>query len=344
MDQPSDHGEIDRASLDATERLRARLAGKPTGAATRSRPVLPWLLAAVLLTFALGLIANPWFERTVRNRLPFAEDVRRESNAGRIAALDAKLTAIEARSSTAAAPMPSERLARTEARVDVTGDQIARDTQRIDQLTRDIAALAARVEANNTRIAAIADTSKAAADRAQAVLAVQLVRRAVEAGRPIGPLDEALRQSFEARYPAAVQAVSALGAAPVTLPMLRRDLDALRGRPAASRSADSGRSWLQAFSDTVSGVFVSAAPVPAVSPFDAAAAALNRGDLAGATSQVRRVADPSRPAVTAWIAAAERLRVGSESLTTLETATALLPPATPMAAAVTPHATPPAAP
>lgn len=339
MDQPIDRGEIDRASLDATERLRSRLSGKPLATATRSRPVLPWVLAAVLLTFALGLIANPWFERAVRSRLPFAEDVQRESNAGKIAALDAKLAAIETRAGTAAAaPMPDERLARTEARVDVTGDQIARDAQRIDQLTRDIAALSARVEANNARIAAIADTSKAAADRAQAVLAVQLVRRAIDTGRPIGPLDAALRQSFEARYPAAVQAVSALGASPVTLASLRRDLDAMRVRPAAAGGPNQGKSWFDAFADSVSGVFSSASATPrlAVSPLDAATAALARGDLAGATAQLRRVGDPTRPAVTSWINAAERLRIGTESLATLETATALLPPASAVTPAMPP--------
>lgn len=334
MEQPIDRGEIDRASLDATERLRARLSGRPPTSVSRGRPVLPWLLAAVLLTFALGLIANPWFERTVRNRLPFAEDVLRESNTGKIAALDAKLAALELRAGTAALPMPAERLARAEARVDVSGDQIARDAQRIDQLTRDIAALSARVESNNARIAANADTTRAAADRVQAVLAVQLVRRALEAGKPIGPLDMALRQSFEARYPAAVQAVTALGASPVTLATLRRDLDAMRAPAAVTRPAGPRKSWLTAFSDSVAGAFAAppaTPPAAAAAPLDAAAAALARGDVAAATAQLRRLPDANRPAVTGWIAAAERLRIGTESLATLETATALLPPAAPVA-------------
>src|SRR3546814_2245139 len=40
----------------------------------RTRPrrsVLPWILTFASLTFALGLLANPWFEREIRSRLPF---------------------------------------------------------------------------------------------------------------------------------------------------------------------------------------------------------------------------------------------------------------------------------
>src|SRR3546814_9888236 len=40
----------------------------------RTRPrrsVLPWILTFASLTFALGLLSNPWFEREIRSRLPF---------------------------------------------------------------------------------------------------------------------------------------------------------------------------------------------------------------------------------------------------------------------------------
>src|SRR3546814_18828310 len=40
----------------------------------RTRPrrsVLPWILTFASLTYALGLLANPWFEREIRSHLPF---------------------------------------------------------------------------------------------------------------------------------------------------------------------------------------------------------------------------------------------------------------------------------
>ncbi len=334
MEQPIDRGEVDRSSLEATDRLRARLTGRPAVTPARSRPVLPWVLAAALLTFALGLIANPWFEHNIRARLPFAVAAVAATDEGQIAALNAKLAALEARAPpAAAATMPAERLARTEARVDSTGDQLARDAARIDQLTRDIAALRGSVEANGTRIAAINEATAEAADRAQGVLVVQLVRRAIDSGRPIGPLDAALRQSFEARYPAAVQAVTALGAAPVTPQALRRDLDALRFPVAAGKAgtARGGKTWFDSLSDAVSGIFAaepaSTGGAPVVAPADSASTALARGDLAAAAAQVRRM--PASPQATAWATAADRLRAGTEALAMLETATALMPPSSP---------------
>src|SRR3712207_9449882 len=38
--------------------------------APRRRAVLPWLLTAIAVAFAVGLLANPWFEHAVRGRLP----------------------------------------------------------------------------------------------------------------------------------------------------------------------------------------------------------------------------------------------------------------------------------
>jgi hypothetical protein len=333
MDQPIDRGEVDRSSLEATERLRARLVGQPVATARRRRPVLPWVIAAAVLTFALGLIANPWFEQTVRSQLPFVQPAP-VADAARLAALDARIAQVEAGAGRAAA-MPVERLAATEARMTSTSGQIARDAERIDALTRDMAALSAKVETNGTRIASLAEATTVAADRAQAVLVVQLVRRAVDAGRPIGPLDAPLRQSFEARYPAAVQAVSALGATPVTLASLRRDLETVRARvnggPASAGTAG-GKGWFEIFADTIGGAFASAPAQPTaatVDPLAAAAQALARNDAGAAAVQLRRLPDRTRGFAAAWLAAADRFRAGTEGLATLETATALLPPTLP---------------
>ncbi len=327
MEPEVDRGEVNAASLDATERLRARLTGKPIAAAPRPRPVLPWLLAAALLTFALGIIANPWFEHTVRAQLPFADIGVPAASAdpADVAALKARLAALERRA--VAAPMPSERLARTEAETAATGEQISRNTARLDQLTRDMATMSAKAEAGNARDATLAATSEAAAAQARGALVLVVVRRAVDAGHPLGPLDAALRQSFEARYPAAVSAVSVLGAKPVTLASLRRDLEALRPRlEDRAVGTTTRRTWWDALTDTLSSA-VTPAPktvTPATAPVDAAAAALARGDAAGASHELRRLPDNRRAVAANWLAAADRLAAGDAALATLETATALV--------------------
>ncbi len=332
MESPFDRGEVDRASLDATERLRARLSGTPRPTQTsRPRSSLPWVVAGGLFVFSAGLIANPWFESTVRARLPFAEAIvpARAAEPFEFKALQARLAQLEAQSGIAAAAAPVERLARTEARIETSTDQIARDAERIDRLTADMASLSATVAAEKARGDAATAVAVAAADRAQGMLTLVLVRRAIDAGRPLGGLDPVLRRSFEARYPQAVQQVVALGSAPVTLSSLRRDFNSLR--PAiGGRPSDGARlSWWDTLTMTIS----DAVSRPAAdTPVEQAGAMLARGDIAGAAAVLRRQS-PRPAALGNWLAAAERWQAGNNALATLETAT-VLAPADPVAVAI----------
>ena len=315
MESPFDRGEIDRASLDATERLRTRLSGRPmTPVPAPRRSVLPWLLAGSLFVFTAGMIANPWFERSVRGQLPFGK-------------IEAPVTAPVA-SAPPAAPvtvadgvMPAgERLARTEARIETSAEQLARDAERIDRLSSEVAALSARVAAETGRSEAASITAIAAADRAQGMIAVLLARQALEAGRRLNGMEPVLRQSFEARYPQAINAVSALGNAPVTLATLRRDFIGLNPTP-----ANAGLDWWQSLTAAVRSVVTRPGDAPQA-PRDAAAAALVRGDVAAAANHLRRLPEPRQAAVTVWLASADRLQAGMSALSTLETA-AIMPPA-----------------
>lgn len=320
MEPPFDRGEIDRASLDATERLRARLAGRPAPAAPPPRrSVLPWVLAGSLFVFTAGMIANPWFERSVRGQLPF----------GKVETLvTAPITPPPASTPMAlptAGEPAGERLARTEAKIETSSEQLARDAERIDRLTSEVAALSARVEAETGRSEAASSTAIAAADRAQGMIAVLLARQAIEAGRRLNAVEPVLRQSFAARYPQAVTAVAALGAAPVTLISLRRDFAGI-----VTPTAGAGLDWWESLTDAVRSVVSRPGEAPLV-PREAAAAALARGDIAAAANQLRRLPEPRAAAVTAWLASAERWQVGMAALTTLETA-AMMPPPPPPAA------------
>ena len=324
MDPAFDRGEIDRASLDATERLRTRLSGRPAAATPApQRRVLPWVLAGSLFVFAAGMIANPWFERSVRGQLPFAGAPAAEPST-EVKALQARIAQLERDKTSAAGAPAGERLARTEARIETSADQLARDGERIDRLTREVGGLTARVEAEADRTEAASATAIAAADRAQAMIAVLLAREAIAAGRRLGGVEPVLRQSFEARYPQAVGAVATLGAAPVTLAGLQRDFARLAPAPANGARLN----WWESLRRTVQSAVTRPAGAPQA-PRDAAAAALVRGDVAAAANHLRRLPEPRPAAVTVWVASADRLQAGMAALTTLETAAIVAPVAPP---------------
>lgn len=333
MDAPFDRGEIDRASLDATERLRARLSSRPPAAqARRGGGRLPWVIAGSLFVFTAGMIANPWFERSVRDKLPFVDTavVAPANDSVQVKALAARIAQLEGRAASPAAPMPVERLARAEAKVETSTDQIARDAERIDRISTELTALSGRVDADRGRESAIAAAAADAAERAQGTMALMLARRTLDAGRPLGPLETVLRRSFQQRYPQAVTAVAALGAAPATPATLRRDFDALR-RSVGDTSGDTNKSWLATLASTVMGA-VSRPADTGPAPLDAAAAALSRNDILAAANQLRRFSaaqrNPAqRVAADAWIDAANRWQTGHEGLNILETAVVLVPPA-----------------
>lgn len=315
MEAPFDRGEIDRASLDATERLRARLSDRPVAAPPPRRNVLPWVLAGALFVFLAGMIANPWFERSIRARLPFGSAPVVIATTSPVATPPVE----PALSDTVSAMPPGERLARTEARIETSAEQLARDAERIDRLNAEVAALNARLEGEADRTEAASTVAVAAADRAQGMIAILLARQAIESGRRLGSVENVLRASFDARYPQAVASISALGAAPVTLAMLQRDFARLN-------PANNGAQldWWQTLTTTVRSM-VSRPGDAAQASHDAAALALARGDVAAAANHLRRLPPPRSAAVTAWLATADRLQAGLSALNVLETAAITLP-------------------
>jgi hypothetical protein len=320
MNEPFDRGEIGESSLAATERLRARLmAGQGQPVPPPRRSAMPWALAAALAAFAAGLIANPWFEDRVRGRLPFLAN-----DAPAVAALAARLKALEAKAPTAPV-VAAERLARTEARVESSTDQIARDAERIDGLTEAVGRLAARLAAEEARDAAVIATAQGAVDRAEAMLTVLLLRRALDEGRPLDALMPATRRLFDEAHSEEVAALAALAAAPAQPMALARDIAVLgRNAPASGQ-----RNWWQAFTGRIDAL-VSGSPGGTM--LERAQAAGARGDLGAAAAALR--SDPAlarEPRVRGWLDAQARLQAGERALAVLEAAAAvpMLPPTAP---------------
>jgi hypothetical protein len=331
MNEAFDRGEINEASLAATERLRARLMSAPASPPTAPRrSVMPWAVTAALFAFAAGLIANPWFEQAVRGRLPFAQAAAGPDTR----ALEQRLALLEKRAPTAPA-VAAERLARAEAQVESSTDQLQRDAQRIDLLAGQLASLTARLAAQEARDAAVVTIVQGAANRAEAMLTVLLLRRALADGRPIDALLPAARRLFDASDRDAIAALSALAARPVSRAALARELGVL-----ADNQSDARPNWWQALrtrlDDAMSGG-------TSLGPVSAARAAMARGDVVDAASRLRQAPALARNAtVRGWLADADRLIAAEAALARLEADATTPPPAPAATAATIPPPAPPA--
>lgn len=314
MNEPFDRGEIGESSLAATDRLRARLmAGSGQRAPPPRRSALPWALAAAIAAFAAGLIANPWFEARVRDKLPFLASSVPDGRT--VSALEQRLALLEKKAPTAPV-VAAERLARTEARVESSTDQIERDAERIDRLNAEVSRLTARLAAEEARDASVMATAQGAVNRAEAMLTVLLMRRAVADGRALDALMPAAQRLFEPRNSDEVATLAALAAAPATEAALLRDLAALsRNAPASGRL-----NWWQALTGRIDAAFSGSVGAGALERAQAAGA---RGDLAAAAAALRSDTVLARDGrVRGWLAAAARLRSAEAALGVLEAAAA----------------------
>jgi hypothetical protein len=287
-----------------------------TAPAPPRRSMLPWAAASLLLVFAAGMIANPWFEQAVRGRLPFATAEPAPDMAAQTARLAARLAVLERRAPPAVA---AERLARTEARVESSTDQLQRDAERIDRLAAEIAALGARLAVEEARETDVIAVARGAAERAEALLTVLLLRRAIDEGRPLDALMPATRRLFGTDHGEEVEALAALAAAPATRSALQADLDVLAD---ATRPQ---RNWLQTMSVQVNRLLSGQGDD---GPVARARMAALRGDLAEAAATLRAAPQWRRaPGVPEWLAAAERLNRAQTALAALEAAAAAPPAA-----------------
>ena len=301
----------------------------------------------MLLAFALGLIANPWFERNIRSHLPgfaasagaTADEVAASRVAlatlqGRVSVLETRPAAPQVSATSPALPANvTERLARAEARLDGLERVDPATTARLDKVASELAALTGRVEAGSSATQATLASATASAEQAQRLLVLLSVRRAIESGSRLGALDPVLRRQFALDYPQPVEAVAALGGAPMTLAALRAAFDRVRPELAAPATG-ADRSWWGSLSDSLASVVQirrTADPVngtDSVSRVARAAVALRAGDIVTASEQVGALPPPQRARAAAWLAAAMRYTNGQRGLATLENA-ALTEPSAP---------------
>ncbi|QMW24131.1 hypothetical protein [Sandaracinobacteroides saxicola] len=263
-----------------------------------------WLLVTLFFGFSLGILANPWFERTIRSQLPAAfrtaDDPRLTALASRVAALET-LPAV-----TAAATLDP--------------------------------ALADRLAALEARATAAPDDGSA-----RRLFLLTMARRAVDQGRPLAPVAPALRATFAAQDAAAVDSLDALAAFPTSLAGLRQRLATLRA-PAAAPStapAPAGGDLLDRVQDRLGTLVQERKAPPPTATAATRATLLLRADAALAAARPEDAATllsalPADPALSRWIADARRLAAALAALDRLDRLALEAPPAPPPPAPLPP--------
>jgi len=275
---------------------------RAAGAGTSNR----WLAALVALAFVAGLTLTGyaarrwgWFQRA----RPAAVVVAPQS-----AAQPAVVPQSTAASAPAALPAPAPADAVTLA-------------------TRE-ATLAGQVAALEARAAQLATDSAAAgeqAGRAEAMLVTTAARRQVDAGQPLGYLEDQLRARFGQSQPKSVAVLVAAARVPVTLGGLAAELDALQPRLAMAPQDD----FLDALRRELATLVVlrrtgTASPL-ATDRLADAQAELGRGRVEAARATVAAL--PGAPAAAGWLGAARRWVLAHQALDALDAAALTIAPA-----------------
>ncbi|MCA3254510.1 MAG: hypothetical protein INF91_02705 [Alphaproteobacteria bacterium] len=328
----------------------------PPPAAPARRSSWPWLVAAVLAVFALGMIASPWFEATVRSQLPGSAvdpaGAQIAAQGQEIAALRARVEALEARgggTAPATAPLaavpagtPGERLARVETRVEAVAQAQATASGRIDALAGAVGGLQVRVDESARKIDTVATGAAEGAQQAQAILLLAAARRAIETAQPLGALEPALRSRLPERA-ADIDTIVAAARQPATVAQLRAEFARLRPTIEGSAADAAGEGWWQRLKAQASSL-VQLRRADAPAPSDPASRLLiaqrrlEAGDLAGAIAIVERL--PASRAVTLdWLSKARKHAAAVATLDRLEgevfAPEPAMPPALPVPAAPT---------
>jgi hypothetical protein len=184
----------------------------------------------------------------------------------------------------------------------------------------------AGLEARLAQIDAQAANASTNAARAEGLLIAFAARRAIDRGVGLGYIEGQLRTRFADSQPRAVAAIISAAQAPVTLDMLRQQLD---GLTPALAGGGPDESWDAAIRRTLDNLFIvrkAASPSPAPDNRVARALfALDGGQVDTALAEIARL--PSRAAAADWMAAARRHIEAHRALDIVEAAALTAPQA-----------------
>jgi hypothetical protein len=184
-----------------------------------------------------------------------------------------------------------------------------------------VSELEGRIARADLRAAAAAGN----AGRAEGMLVAFAARRAIDRGTGLGYIEGQLRERFGTAQPRAVAQVIAAAQNPVTLAVLRQQLDAIAPRLASNAQTDD---WWAATQRTLSSLVVvrregRGSPAPD-DRLTRARLMIDGGQVDGALAEVSRL--PGAEAAGAWSAAARRWIEAHQALDILEAAAIMPPP------------------
>jgi hypothetical protein len=315
-----------------------------------------WWLSTALLAFSGGMIANPWFESQVRSRLP--ESLRgapggatggaSATMAAQVAALENRVTAVEARPGAALPGDVAARISALEA-TGVTGTAGAAATsadiapldQRLASVegriaTAEAAAQAATQAAQTVQTGIVGLDSRVAAAQAKAdrdgvtlraMAAAMALRATVEQGRPLGGLDDTVALLVGSSTPDMITLRRIERGGP-TLNGLRQSFRAVRPALTAETEQASGDVLDKALGQLRALVAVKSANT-AANPTNRTPDAmlplvderLARGDIAGTAAAIRLLPAAARNRANAWLAQADAYVATRAALARLEAQT-----------------------
>ena len=179
------------------------------------------------------------------------------------------------------------------------------------------------------------------ASRAEQLLIAAAVRRAIERGQPLGPLEAQLRLRFGEGHGEAVSAIVRAAAEPVTLGDLRLALDTISPRLLIG-DGDSMWTWVRRFVGDLVVIRAADSPSPRASDrLRRARTALEEGQVEAALAEIAHM--PGAANAESWVSAARRYNDARQGLSDIERAALEAPPATlPLPVPVQPPAPQPA--
>jgi hypothetical protein len=182
-----------------------------------------------------------------------------------------------------------------------------------------------RIAALEARVAELArQTSSASSSRAEGLLIAFAARRALDRGLALGLIEGQLNSQFGARQPRAVAMIIAASRQPITLDVLKSELETLA--PKLAGNGPNEGLW-DGFARSLSGLFiVRKADAPSTAPAERltrASDAIAIGRVDRALAEVARL--PNRAVAAEWMAKAKRHIEAYRALDLLEAAAITAP-------------------
>ncbi|MCG2841360.1 hypothetical protein L6Q21_10240 [Sandaracinobacter sp. RS1-74] len=274
------------------------------------RNIWPWVTAGILASLLIGMIGSPWFEAKVRRNLP--EAIQPAASAD-VRGLEARLADMELR---LASPAPS-------GGADEDADAIARiSALETAAQAREQAGLEATDRLNQlaVELQRMNEELSSGDERIRDLFLLSVMRRMLEAGRPLNPIEDMVSARFREKDGGAVETLAAWSREPQTRETLAKRLPEL-ARVGREADAQQAGGWWERLKLGFSRMVTVRRPAGEDRPgqaevVQAAAEALRAGDLGLAISEMQ--AGRQTAETRQWIRDAELLLAAESGLDRLD--------------------------